>query len=430
MALTRTTFPIAILLCAAPMLLGGCGVIQWIESLGDEDDSVPVTRPTAVDANAAEALANVSDGAEANEDPTGGGTAIDAPVDTKTTPADPVDANGPDGGDPNAAQADPNARGVQVVSGGSLRINDEFIRPEEIVRYASPRLSALPKGLSPADFRRRAAQILGDTIQQRIHMTLVLGQAREKLTEQQDGWVKAKVQDYKRSLVAQAGSVEKLRDDLEKRHTTLKQVLDARRDQLQYQIFLQARFESAIVITRRKLLQYYRANQDEFASPKRVQFRLITIPRGDDDQSKADAMKTARKAMDRIRNGETFAEVAKDISKGPRRGKGGLWPKMGQGEFAVKPVDKALFEMKEDEVSEIIETDSALFIAKAVEVDEARVAPFEEAQKGIAEKLRSKQEKALHEEYFSHLYENANVQRSEDFLTKVLQLAEERFHRH
>jgi parvulin-like peptidyl-prolyl isomerase len=430
MALTRTTFPIAILLCAASMLLGGCGVIQWIESLGDEDDSVPVTRPTTVDANAAEALANVPEGADANEDPTGGGTATDAPADAKVTPADPVDANAPDGGDTNAAQADPNAQGVQVVSGGSLRVNDEFISPEEIVRYASPRLSALPKGLPLADFRRRAAQVLGDTIQQRIHMTLVLGQAREKLTEQQSGWVKAKVQDYKRSLVAQAGSVEKLRDDLEKRHTTLDQVLDARRDQLQYQIFLQARFESAIVITRRKLLQYYRTNQEEFASPKRVQFRLITIPLGSDKDAKDQAMESARKAMDRIRNGQSFAKVAKDVSKGPRRAKGGLWPKMGQGEFAVNPVDKALFEMKEDEVSEIIETDSALFIAKAVDVDQASVAPFEEAQKSIAAKLRGKQEKALHEEYFSHLYEGANVQRSEDFLTKVLQLAEEKFHRH
>ncbi len=412
------------------MLLGGCGVIQWIESLGDEDDSVPVTRPTTVDANAAQALANVPEGGDANEHPTAGGAATDATADGDGTPADPVDANAPRGGDPNAAQVDPNAQGVQVVSGGSLRINDEFISPEEIVRYASPRLSAMPKGLSTPNFRRRAAQVLGDTIQQRIHMTLVLGQAREKLTEQQDGWVKAKVQDYKRSLVAQAGSVEKLRDDLEKRHTTLDQVLDARRDQLQYQIFLQARFESAIVITRRKLLQYYRTNQEEFASPKRVQFRLITIPLGSDEDARNQARESARKAMGRIRNGQSFAEVAKDVSKGPRRAKGGLWPKMGQGEFAVKPVDKALFEMKEDQLSEIIETDSALFIVKAVDVDQARVAPFEEAQKSIAEKLRSKQEKALHEEYFSHLYESANVQRSEDFLTKVLQLAEERFHRH
>jgi parvulin-like peptidyl-prolyl isomerase len=427
MALTKTTIPTAILLGLLAIGLGGCGVIQWFESLGEEEDSVPVTSPTRVDANAAEQLA-----AEPGEpEPDGAHAANDGePLrDDGTAGATNQPVAEPAKDDANAPQADPNeASTARVVSGVSLRVNNEFISPEEIIRYASGQLAAIPKGLPLRDFRRRAAEVLGNTIQGRIHTTLVLAEARKKLTEQHENWIKAQVADHRRSLVAQAGSVEKLREDLRKRHTTLKHVLKARREQLQYQIFLQDRFESAIVITRRKLLQYYRTHEDEFASTKRVQFRLITIPVGSGEDARSEAKKTAKKAVDEIAGGRSFAEVAKDVSKGPRRDKGGLWPKMGQGELAVKPVDKAIFSMKEGQLSDVIETDSAMFIVKVVEVDKASVAPFEEAQKSIAEKLREKQRSALHDEYYSQLYEAATIQRSEEFLTKVLQLAEEKFY--
>jgi parvulin-like peptidyl-prolyl isomerase len=424
MALMRTNIPIAIVLCLLAVSVGGCGLIQWIESLGKEDDSVPVTSPSRVDANAAEELATVpteeqSENSPAKED---ADEADNAPTQPTTRPA-----NGQGESDANAS-VDPNGGTARVVSGGTLRVGEQFISPEEIVRHASGQLHALPKGLRLNDFRRRAAEVLGNTIQHRIHMTLVLAEAKKKLTDQHKAWIDAQVADHKRSLVAQAGSIEKLRDDLKKRHTDLEHVLQARREQLQYQIFLRDRFDSAIVITRRMLLQYYRTHQEEFASAKKVQFRLITIPIGSGKDARAEAKKEAAKALDEIANGASFAEVAKDVSRGPRRAKGGLWPKMGKGELAVKPVDKAVFSMKEGEVSDVIETDSALFIVKVVAVDGARVAPFEEAQRSIDRKLRAKQEKALQDEYYSELYESANIQRSKDFLPKVLELAEEKFY--
>ncbi|MFP4054123.1 MAG: peptidylprolyl isomerase [Phycisphaerae bacterium] len=432
--------------------LGGCGVVDWVMNWGKQEDPVPVTRPEKVDADAAGELGK-ADPQPAQDD--GAQSPQDEP------PADPVEPDPSPRTTPDAdandielvsvsPESEPNApvgsvattqpSEAELISGGSLRINDRFVTPEDIVRAAGEKLQRIPAAAGEQEFRARAARILADEIQYTIQQTLVNAEAQKNMDEQQQRYVDEQVADYRRSMIAEAGSREKLQEMLAKRHTTLEQEMEDHAEYLQYMIYLRQRFDAAIVISRRLLLRYYRTHPKEFTYDSRAQFRLIMVPyapfvpsgtSGEEGHKQAveKAKAHAAKAMAELETGKSFVEVAKKYSRGPKKDTGGLWPMMGPGEFAVKEVDKKVFSMEEGEVSEPIETRAGIFVVKAVKVRKAGKQSFEEAQPKIREILRSREQQKLQKEYFSQLYKKANIQQADNFLPRVLEIAEKWFRR-
>jgi len=325
----------------------------------------------------------------------------------------------------------------EVVAASLLQVNNTFLTVDDILQAARRELSAIPASLSSGAFDRRSEQIIRQTISGKIVETLVLAEANNRLTDQQKERIEEELETRLEKLVAETGgSRKKLESVLVQRGTDLESVIKEERNALISQVFLQERFFPAITVTRTMLWDYYRANQQEFTTPAKVQMQVIAAPydKFADDGSARTISQDHRAATDKAREiidqaaealktGQRFEEVAKRLSRGIKADSGGIWPMMAAGSFRERAVEEAAFALNEGQVSEVIKTDSGFYIVKAKRVIEGQVVSFPDAQEQIDKKLRQEQVRKLEQTYFQRLSERAYISEPDEFLPIAVQQA-------
>ena len=102
---------------------------------------------------------------------------------------------------------------------------------------------------------------------------------------------------------------------------------------------------------------FYKAHKDEYKAPHQVlcQHILVKSAEGDLPEVKSAAFEKIRSIRERIVNGGDFAEEAKEHSDCPSGKEGGSLGWFGRG-MMVPEFDKAAFDMKKGEISDIITT--------------------------------------------------------------------------
>ena len=133
---------------------------------------------------------------------------------------------------------------------------------------------------------------------------------------------------------------------------------------------------------------------------KEATVRMIFIKKPADNS--IEKIKTAKdkaqKALDRIKNGEAFAKVAKEVSDDPSsRERGGLiqtmtWVKKDD------PIRKTIFSMKEGQISGIVDNKQGLFIFKVEKFKTIKQEPYKNARKQMRKRLSSMNRAALSSE--------------------------------
>jgi len=145
------------------------------------------------------------------------------------------------------------------------------------------------------------------------------------------------------------------------------------------------------------LLGYYEQHRKDYVTPgqRRASHILITLEEGADEQTEKAAREKVEGILERIRAGEDFATLAKELSQDP--GSAGEGGDLGYFERGVmdKAFDEVVFNMKEGAVSEPVRTVFGLHIIKLTGVKPETGKPFEELKeelktaylKGKAERL-------------------------------------------
>jgi len=329
----------------------------------------------------------------------------------------------------------------QLVGGAILQVNGRFFSVDDIVNAAGLELGKIPPGLPEEAFRRRAEQVINDTIRRQVSQALVLPEADKILTEEQTKLIDQEVARTLDEMVLRAGgSKKKLELDLQSQGTTLQNILDDFRSDLKVRLLLRMKFMPAISISRSMLWDYYRRNRDQFATPPKVQMQIISVPlstflaEGAGEPTAAERAAAAAKARQRIEQartalgqGEDFGSVADRYSFGMKAGSGGLWPPMPAGSFRQEKVEKVAFSQEKGQVSDIIETDEGYFIVKTADVQKGSSVSFEDAQVQIEKTLRDQQSAKLYNEYYEKLLWSATIVQSENFVPLAVERAVARY---
>jgi peptidyl-prolyl cis-trans isomerase D len=165
--------------------------------------------------------------------------------------------------------------------------------------------------------------------------------------------------------------------------------------------------------------KYYDEHQNDFGAPEERQAAhiLIAVP-GAAPQVERDVAKAkAEHLLQQVRGKPaSFAELAKQNSQDPgSAAKGGDLGFFGRG-MMVKPFEDVAFSLKAGEISGVVQSDFGYHIIKLIAIKPSRVAPFDEAREGIANKLR--QQKAadmfaeLAEKFSNTVYEQSDTLKS------------------
>jgi parvulin-like peptidyl-prolyl isomerase len=192
-------------------------------------------------------------------------------------------------------------------------------------------------------------------------------------------------------------------------------------------IYYERKVIPRIQVNAADMREYYNHYREaEFTDRGVAQFRLIKLDVRKHD-GRANAMKLAEELRNRVtKAGERFEAIARSVNDDPRLLKsGGEVGKIDQGAFAIEPVDKAVWATPDGQVTPIIDTGDALYLALVEEKKPGSVLPFddEEVQNRITERLRAIQFREAREAVQQQLIADAVIRQDQKMVDIALEMA-------
>jgi len=170
-----------------------------------------------------------------------------------------------------------------------------------------------------------------------------------------------------------------------------------------------------ITIPKAELLKYYEEHKSEFIRQEQVFLREILVSSvGKTPEQVAAAEKRAKDILARAKKGEKFPELARDTSDAESAKNFGEigWFKKSD----LNPSLQHLFKEKKGYLTDVMKTDNGFVIFKLEERHEEGLAPFEEVENEITEKLYVPRMQPKVREFLTKLREQAFLEIREGYV--------------
>lgn len=252
-------------------------------------------------------------------------------------------------------------------------VNDDVITLSE-VRAASRPLEQ--PGQTEAERQRLMSDVLDDLIADR----LLEQQIRESEVEVTEADLERAVQDILRQNNI---TREQLEQALAARNMSMSQYREDLREQLLRLKVIDRNVRSKITITETEVEEAYQREIRDQDKTELVTISHIYVPFGD---APAAARATAEAALERVRQGEAFEDVAREVSQGPTASTGGSLGELAVGGL-LPGLARAVASMEVGDLSEPVEAGPGLHV---VRLDARRFeagTPFEEMAPKLREQL-------------------------------------------
>ncbi len=161
-----------------------------------------------------------------------------------------------------------------------------------------------------------------------------------------------------------------------------------------------------------ELMAFYEAHRQEYGAPEQraASHILINLPEDADTDTEADARARIEAALARIRAGEAFAEVAKEVSEDPgSAAAGGDLGLFGPGAM-VPEFEEAAFAAEVGEVAGPVRSPFGLHLILVTEVQPESIKEFSEAREQVLAGLRKSEAEQLLYDYAERLADLAYEQ--------------------
>jgi peptidyl-prolyl cis-trans isomerase C len=166
-----------------------------------------------------------------------------------------------------------------------------------------------------------------------------------------------------------------------------------------------------VSVTPAEVRAYYDDHPDEFRVSEEVCARhiLIKVPPDATEAQRREAVGTINEAAERIQKGETFKDVAKDVSQDGSASDGGNLGYFGRG-VMVPEFEEVAFSLEDGQVSGVVETRFGYHLIKVEEKRSGSSIPFDEIKAGIEQMLKGRKAEARGSEYIANLKAEADIE--------------------
>jgi len=166
---------------------------------------------------------------------------------------------------------------------------------------------------------------------------------------------------------------------------------------------------SHITIGKEEVQKYYDAHEKEFIRPEQVALREIEVAtEGKKESEIPDLKKKAETALQRVKDGEDFAEIAKRLSDGSTAKQGGFLGVYKRGELS-RQLEDIVFKMKKNELTDVMDTKQGFLVLQVMEHYDEGMQPLTKVENEITEKLYSKRMEPALRDYLKTLREQSYV---------------------
>lgn len=273
-------------------------------------------------------------------------------------------------------------------------VNSELIMLSDVMREfetEQERLSREHRG-SDLDQRLKTAEYMALT--KLIERRLQLQEAKAKRVEVSDLDVKQALEQMKRQ-----GS------PLDVTNPSDRQTV---RDQLLLMRVVDLHIRSNITVGDSELKRFYQEHRDRFAIPEEYQLSQILIqPRASDGL--AEALTKARRAMDDLKRGEKFEDVAAQYSDGANALQGGRLGLVRQGEL-IPAIEQAVAHLVPGGISDIIESPEGIQIIRMDDRKPKQFRRYEDVRRDIQEQVHQQKSEDMYQSWLVDLKNKAYIE--------------------
>ena len=273
-----------------------------------------------------------------------------------------------------------------------LSVESTAITADELINPIKPQLDALAAQFDYEIFRKRARTLLGNVLIQKITDIKLYEKAKAALPANidQDAIDKIVEQEVQSFIARYGGNYATVEQMLKKMGITWQDFHEQQRRAVLVQSFLSQEMKVEKPITYSDLVQYYESIKDEnYKKDELIEFRLIDLevkkfadPNDPNVNTGQKAMQLAAELVEKIKNGENFAELAKKYSNDEAAQNGGLWKPVRPGSL-VEPynaIETAVESMSIGQTSPPIAAKDHIFIVKLENKQAASYELFEKVQ--------------------------------------------------
>jgi peptidyl-prolyl cis-trans isomerase SurA len=296
----------------------------------------------------------------------------------------------------------------KVVDRVAAVVDNEVVTLSEVEERAASefeRTEHLEPGKTRADAEREA---LRRSLDQIIAEKLLASQAQALQLQATDAQVDAAIADIKernrfdddaldRALAGQGLDRARFRQQV-------------RRELETYQV-LQYKVRGRVKISEEDLRNYHQTHPQEFEGDEEVKVRhiFLPVPEGSGPAEEAKVRAQGERVLARLRAGEEFSKVAREVSKGPSASEGGDLGWLRRGTIQ-KTLEDAAFALKDGAVSPLLRAGPGFHVVKVEEHRRAGGKGFEEAKEDIRNRLFEEQVGTYRQQYLDELRRDAHVE--------------------
>ena len=165
--------------------------------------------------------------------------------------------------------------------------------------------------------------------------------------------------------------------------------------------------DSKVSVSEPEIEERYRSNIEDYTQPPRLRLHEIVVRF--DDTNEIEQGQKARRLLQDVRQGADFAEVARMHSESGSRDAGGDLGFFNEGEL-TEALSVAAFELSPGEVSEIIRLDTAFYIIRVEEKEEATTKSLAEVRNEVADAIFQEKMSEQMDRFVKQLRERAIIE--------------------
>ena len=216
-----------------------------------------------------------------------------------------------------------------------------------------------------------------------------------------------------RDLLIKKTVVAKARKDGFEKKPEIKEQLSYLLDNFLAQEYLAKIVVANVTVSEDDMKKYYEEHEKEFVIPEQIRVRHILFETtketaaADRDKAKTKADET----LQRLKKGEDFSKVAKEISEDQNSAqKGGELGVITRGKTNSNDFEKAAFQLKQGELSDVVTSNYGLHIIRVDERIEKRTARYDEVKDFIQKNLRQEMEQKKAQDFIEKATKDSGLE--------------------
>ncbi|MBI2440396.1 MAG: peptidyl-prolyl cis-trans isomerase [Lentisphaerae bacterium] len=295
------------------------------------------------------------------------------------------------------------------VEGCAAQVNDRMITVREVLSAMQPLERHLRATSQNVELDSQLAEAYEMACEALIERELILDAFQQrKEFALPDKLVQNRTEEIVRSKFGNSRAA--FRKALDEEGLTMEEWQDNLRKSMIVSFLREQEVDKKVSVSPQAVRAAYEKALPTFGTPAQVHLHMIMINLGKTEEEMALKRKLSGEVRQRLLAGESFADLARQVSEGARAQDGGDWgwvdPATRRAELAA-----AIQALKPGEISEVITAGEDLYILKVEGRRDATVVPFEKVQDTLRAELEKQEAKRLYNAWMTRLKEKAFIRK-------------------